>query len=54
MTVADSGHCPEPWTPGVGIQSMYERVEEIGGTLTIRTTPRGATITADLPLALPA
>jgi signal transduction histidine kinase len=54
VTVADSGHCTETWTPGVGIQSMYERVEEIGGTLTIRTTPQGATITADLPLVIPA
>ncbi|MFJ8719455.1 sensor histidine kinase [Streptomyces violaceus] len=54
VTVADSGRCAEPWTPGVGIQSMYERVEEIGGTLTIRTTPQGATVTADLPLAIPA
>nr|WP_143659102.1 hypothetical protein [Streptomyces sp. SA15] len=54
VTVADSGRCAEPWTPGVGIQSMYGRVEEIGGTLTIRTTPQGATITADLPLAIPA
>ncbi|MFJ7077674.1 sensor histidine kinase [Streptomyces sp. NPDC098781] len=54
VTVADSGHCTEPWTPGVGIRSMYERVEEIGGTLTIRTTPQGATITADLPLVIPA
>ncbi|MFJ8634065.1 sensor histidine kinase [Streptomyces sp. NPDC093568] len=54
VTVADRGHCTETWTPGVGIQSMYERVEEIGGTLTIRTTPQGATVTADLPLVLPA
>lgn len=54
VTVADSGQCTETWTPGVGIQSMHERVEEIGGTLTIRTTPQGATITADLPLVLPA
>ncbi|MEU4490046.1 sensor histidine kinase [Streptomyces purpurascens] len=52
VTVADSGRCAEPWTPGVGIQSMSERVEEIGGTLTIRTTPQGATVTADLPLAI--
>ena len=54
VTVTDSGHCTTPWAPGVGIQSMHERVEEIGGTLTIDTTPEGATITADLPLAIPA
>ncbi|WP_369170064.1 sensor histidine kinase [Streptomyces sp. R28] len=54
VTIADSGPCTETWTPGVGIQSMYERVEEIGGTLTIHTTPQGATVTADLPLVIPA
>ncbi|MFE1886295.1 sensor histidine kinase [Streptomyces diastatochromogenes] len=54
VTVADTGRCTEPWTPGVGIQSMHERVEQIGGTLTIRTTPQGATVTADLPLVIPA
>lgn len=54
VTVTDSGRCTVPWTPGVGIQSMHERVEEIGGTLTIDTTPEGATVTADLPLVIPA
>ncbi|MFE2579670.1 sensor histidine kinase [Streptomyces sp. NPDC059378] len=54
VTVRDSGRCTVPWTPGVGIQSMHERVEEIGGALTIETTPEGATVTADLPLAIPA
>ncbi|GAB7103359.1 hypothetical protein JCM4814A_16730 [Streptomyces phaeofaciens JCM 4814] len=53
LTVTDTGHCTTPWTPGVGIQSMHERVEEIGGTLTLRPTPEGATLTADLPLTLP-
>ncbi|MFJ9026151.1 hypothetical protein ACIRPU_40225 [Streptomyces sp. NPDC102259] len=52
MTVTDSGRCTVPWTPGVGIQSIHERVEEIGGTLTIDTTPEGATVTADLPLVI--
>ncbi|MGX4687797.1 sensor histidine kinase [Streptomyces sp. JNUCC 63] len=54
VTVADTGRCTEPWTPGVGIESMHERVEQIGGTLTVRTTPKGATITAELPLSIPA
>ncbi|MFJ7968229.1 hypothetical protein [Streptomyces sp. NPDC096324] len=31
-----------------------ERAEEVGGTLTIDTTPEGATVTADLPLVIPA
>lgn len=54
VTAADNGHCTEPWTHGVGIRSMHERVEQIGGTLTIHATPQGATVTADLPLAIPA
>ncbi|MGW1802596.1 hypothetical protein ACWCQN_43710 [Streptomyces sp. NPDC001984] len=40
-------------THGVGIRSMYERVEQIGGTLTLTTTSEGATVTAQLPLAIP-
>ena len=52
LTVTDTGHHTTPWRHGVGIQSMHERVERIGGRLTLRTTPQGATVTADLPLAL--
>jgi signal transduction histidine kinase len=33
---------------------MRERVEQIGGTLTIHTGPDGTVITADLPLDVPA
>lgn len=54
LTVADTGRATGPWTHGVGIQSMHERAERIGGTLTIRTTPDGATVTAVLPLTIPA
>ncbi|MFD3621052.1 sensor histidine kinase [Streptomyces sp. NPDC058676] len=54
LSIADGGCCTHPWTHGVGIQSMHERAEQIGGTLTVSTTPQGATITADLPLAIPA
>ncbi|WP_331733922.1 hypothetical protein OHU34_46115 (plasmid) [Streptomyces sp. NBC_00080] len=53
VTVTGSGRCTVPWTPGVGIQSMHERVEEFEGTLTVDTTPEGATVTADLPLVIP-
>jgi signal transduction histidine kinase len=38
-------------TPGVGLASMRERVEELGGTLTVAERPGGGTrITALLPL----
>ncbi|MGW7380507.1 sensor histidine kinase [Streptomyces sp. NPDC054794] len=52
VTVEDGGQCTQAWTPGVGIRSMHERVEEIGGNLTIHSSPQGATITADLPLSI--
>ncbi len=32
---------------------MHERVEQIGGTLTLHATLAGATVTADLPLSVP-
>ncbi|WTW98410.1 histidine kinase [Streptomycetaceae bacterium NBC_01309] len=54
VTVADGGRTTGPWTHGVGIQSMHERAERIGGTLTIHTTADGATVTAVLPLTIPA
>ncbi|MER7375675.1 sensor histidine kinase [Streptomyces lanatus] len=53
VTVAHTGRCAEPWTPGVGIRSMHEPVEQIGGTLAIDATLEGATVTADLPLTTP-
>jgi signal transduction histidine kinase len=38
---------------GIGLQSMRERAEEVGGTLTVETlSRRGARVTARLPLAL--
>ena len=50
ITVADEGESHEPWRPGVGLASMRERVERIGGTLSLHSGPEGATVTADLPL----
>jgi signal transduction histidine kinase len=53
VTVRDSGSSDGPWTPGVGLWSMRERVEQIGGTLTVDTGPGGTTVTAVLPLRTP-
>lgn len=50
VEVSDRGSSPDPWTPGVGMLSMRERVEQIGGTLTVRSATEGATIAADIPL----
>jgi signal transduction histidine kinase len=51
VTVSDRGRSVSPWMPGVGIASMRERVEQVGGTLWTRAGPDGATVTAEIPLA---
>ena len=37
-------------TAGVGLQSLHERAEEVGGTLQVRSAPgEGTTVVAELP-----
>ncbi len=44
-----------PRTAGIGLTTMRERAEEIGGRLTVEALPgRGTTVTASLPLPAPA
>jgi signal transduction histidine kinase len=50
VTVRDRGHSAGAWTPGVGIASMRERVEQVGGTLLMRAGADGATVTAQIPI----
>jgi len=52
LEVRDDGPgLPERVDPGVGLGSMRERAEELGGTLEIRPAPEGGTIVhAQLPL----
>jgi len=40
------------WRPGVGLESMAERVAEVGGTLQAGPTPTGGRVHASLPMAL--
>jgi two-component system NarL family sensor kinase len=40
------------WRPGIGMQSMAERVAEVGGTLQAGPTPSGGRVHANLPLEL--
>jgi signal transduction histidine kinase len=52
--VSDDGAGFDPTTVrrGVGMRSMEERVEALGGTLEIRSAPgAGATIAATIPLS---
>lgn len=39
------------WDPGVGLTSMRERAEELGGRLTAGPTPHGGRVEARLPIA---
>jgi signal transduction histidine kinase len=41
------------WRPGTGLQSMAERVAEVGGTLDVGPTSTGGRVQATLPLELP-
>ena len=41
------------WRPDVGLQSMAERVAEVGGTLQAGPTPTGGRVQASLPMELP-
>ena len=54
LTIADDGRGFDPASQGggIGMTSMRERAEALGGTLQVDTAPgRGVTLTAHLPLA---
>jgi signal transduction histidine kinase len=53
FVVEDNGPNTAPWTPGIGLRSMTERAEELGGELTVTPSPQGARIAARLPLTTP-
>lgn len=45
LRVADDGRGLSPdWRVGVGVRSMRERAEELGGTIQIKTEPGGGTV----------
>jgi signal transduction histidine kinase len=51
LDIRDDGAGTGPWIPGVGLTSMRERAESVGGTCTAAATPTGGHITAFLPIA---
>lgn len=53
IEVHDDGDPPPSFRPGVGIRSMSERAEELGGSLTAGPAGTGWTVRAELPLAGP-
>jgi signal transduction histidine kinase len=50
IEVRDDGASREPWQPGVGLTSMRERTEMLGGTVTAGVGDRGGSVVATLPL----
>ena len=50
VTVRDDGRPPTSWTPGVGLRSILERAEELGGTAAAGPTGDGWEVSARLPL----
>jgi two-component system, NarL family, sensor kinase len=50
VTVRDDGRPPTSWTPGVGLRSILERAEELGGTAAAGPTGDGWEVRARLPL----
>ncbi|WP_405059046.1 histidine kinase [Kribbella sp. NBC_01505] len=53
LTITDSGTTDEPngeWQAGVGLRSMRERAEELGGTLVAQPAQDGGQVLATLPL----
>lgn len=55
LEITDDGRGLDPAHPvGVGLTSMRERAEELGGTCTVEVVPTGGTrVHASLPLAVP-
>jgi signal transduction histidine kinase len=51
IEVRDNGRSSVAWAPGVGLISMRERAEMLGGTVTTNATAGGGAVSARLPLA---
>lgn len=50
VTVRDDGNPPPKYRAGVGIRSLIDRVEELGGTVEVGPAPCGWEVEARLPL----
>jgi signal transduction histidine kinase len=51
LSVQDDGNGASTWTPGVGMSSMRERVEQVGGRLTAAPCDKGGRVEAVIPLS---
>jgi signal transduction histidine kinase len=50
LSVQDDGRGSRTWRPGVGMSSMRERAEQVGGTLSARSRAEGGRVEARIPL----
>ncbi len=50
VEVRDDGSSAGPWTSGVGVKSMRERAEQVGGTLAAGPSGGGGFVEATIPL----
>ncbi|MEU7890159.1 sensor histidine kinase [Microbispora bryophytorum] len=50
IDVSDDGSKPTRWRPGVGLRSIAERAEELGGTATAGPAANGWRVTARIPI----
>jgi signal transduction histidine kinase len=50
IVVDDAGQNGHPWRPGVGMSSMRERAEQVGGRLSAGAGPAGGRVEALIPL----
>lgn len=53
LEVCDDGRARGEWVPGVGLTSMRERTEQLGGGFAASGSPSGGQVTAWLPLGTP-
>lgn len=53
LRIRDDGRGSQDWRPGVGITSMRERAEQVGGSLRVTLSARGGLVEASVPLARP-
>ncbi|MGH3734108.1 MAG: histidine kinase [Micromonosporaceae bacterium] len=53
MEIADNGAPNGAWRPGVGLQAMRERAEELGGQFNAGPSPDGGLVSVSFPLMAP-
>ncbi len=52
IVITDNGSRGQDWAPGVGVASMIDRAEELGGSASAGPTSSGWSVIADLPLSV--